>query len=86
MKNSFKLFHGFVLGHLKTETFVIMYLQQKCQKQKDKKRQEERQKDGRMFYIFATKLTNFLLCGDSRDRNKRAEKRQQNAGNKAKKC
>lgn len=39
-KNSFKLFHCFVSGHLKTETFVIMYLQQKCQKQRQKTQKE----------------------------------------------
>jgi len=82
-KNSFKLFHRFVSGHLKTETFVIMYLQQKCQKQ-GKKRKKNAEKDGpngvaagggEMFYIFATKLTNFLLCGDrTRERCKKSRK------------
>jgi len=53
-----------------------MYLQQKCQKQRQKTQKECRKgwpkglgEVGGMFYIFATKLTNFLLCGD---RNTRA--------------
>jgi len=53
-------------------------------KSKGKKRKKNAEKDGpngvaagggEMFYIFATKLTNFLLCGDrTRERCKKSRK------------